>query len=315
MTRQEKLEELVREGVEWTDATWNPIRGCSRVSEGCRECYAEKIAARFSGPGQPYHGLAVHTRSGEARWTGKVALIESALDLPLRWRRSRRIFVNSMSDLFHEAVPDEWIAAIFGVMLRARQHTFQILTKRPERMARWCQTATPHDCIAALAVTAPSAFRQPFGGDEASRVGREWPAPHIWLGISAEDQKTWDDRVELLGRTPAAMRWVSAEPLLGELDVGNAFDPPPDGSPYGRVDWLVVGGESGGLVERALVERKPCACCHGWRPKDQALAWVRSLRDQCVAVGVPFFFKQWGGPTPKAGGRALDGRTWEEVPT
>jgi len=230
--------------IEWTDATWNPVRGCSVVSEGCRNCYAMQVAARFSGEGQAYEGLAYRNSSG-AHWTGKVRLVEEHLEDPLRWKRPRRIFVNSMSDLFHESLDEIDIGQVFGVMALAKQHTFQVLTKRPARMLSILETA-----------------RICFDFDE--------PLPNVWLGVSVEDQKTADERIPLLMKTPAALRWLSAEPLLGPIDLESI--PTLEGS----IDWVVVGGESG----------------QGARPMHPD--WVRSIGDQCVAAGVPFFFKQWG---------------------
>ncbi len=228
--------------IEWTDATWNPIRGCSVVSEGCRNCYAMQVAARFSGKGQAYADLAYRNESG-AHWTGEVRLIEEHLGDPLRWKRPRMIFVNSMSDLFHEGISDRSIFAIFDVMYNAKQHVFQILTKRPQRM---------------LKVISNSMYLT------------NAPLSNVWLGVSVEDQKTADERIPLLMQTPAAVRWISAEPLLGLID----FESVP--TMEGSIDWVVVGGESG-----------PSA-----RPMHPD--WARSLRDQCVAADVPFFFKQWG---------------------
>ena len=206
-----------RTSIEWTDVTWNPIRGCSRVSEGCRNCYAERQAARWTGPGQPYDGLV-----SEGKWTGQIRLIWSALDLPLRWRKPRRVFVNSMSDLFHERLPDEIIGRIFDVMAMAEHHTFQVLTKRAARMrdllARW--EANP--------------------GDQPRRTSFS----NIWLGVSVENQATADKRIPLLLQTPAAVRWVSYEPALESVNLwsflaqGSAVE-------LRGLDWLVVGGESG----------------------------------------------------------------------
>lgn len=286
-------------GISWTDETWNPLRGCTRVSEGCRNCYAEGVAARFSKPGQPYAGLAAFVGAKrEPRWTGKVALAEHLLDQPLRWRKPRRIFVNSMSDLFHESVPDEWIDRIFAVMALCPEHTFQVLTKRPERMQNYVTHLYETDegierlSDAAVAVS---------GSPCAAYVEDVTPPIHnIWLGVSVEDQATADERIPLLLDTPAAKRFISAEPLLGPVDLtphlwGKAKpcdECPQDGDcgcgfyPRGAVpnepalDWIIVGGESG-----------PNA-----RPMHPD--WVRSLRDQCAAAGVSFFFKQWGEWAP-----------------
>lgn len=261
-------------GIEWTDATWNPIRGCARVSEGCRNCYAEGVAKRFSGPGRPYHGLIART----GQWNGGVMVVEHLLDWPLRKRKPQRIFVNSMSDLFHEAVPDEWIDQIFAVMALAPQHTFQVLTKRPERMREYF---------------ADLGLRAEMIGIEAEAIGgidrhtedlkQRWPLPlpNVWLGVSVEDQATADVRIPLLLQTPAAVRWVSAEPLLGPVDLlYSAFDGAWPFKEMGQLDWVVVGGESG----------------RNARPMHPY--WARSLRDQCQAAGVPFLFKQWGNWCP-----------------
>lgn len=240
-------------GIEWTDATWNPVRGCSRVSEGCRNCYAERIATRFGGEGMPYEGL---TRNG--RWTGVVRVIESVMDQPLRWRRPRRIFVNSMSDLFHEQLPFAVVRRVWGVMARAPHHTFQILTKRPERMSEWVKD-----------------LAQEFG-----------VLPHVWLGTSIEDQRSADLRLPWLHRTRAAVRFVSAEPLLERMDIlghllggagpiRRAPDMPraPSGGHPG-IHWLIAGSESG----------------PGARPV--ALQALRDLRDQCGDACVAYFVKQ-----------------------
>jgi protein gp37 len=252
--------------IEWTDATWNPIRGCTRVSEGCRNCYAEAVAARFSDPGMPYEGLAKRTPSGP-RWTGKVITVPAHLEDPIRWKEPRMIFVNSMSDLFHESLSFADIMRVMDVMKRAPQHVYQILTKRPERMREF--------------------FDQ---------WGEGTPPCHWWLGTSVEDEPTARKRIPELLNTRAALRWLSIEPLLapiGELrhhdeEFGLSFswldgfdggDPPVPG-----IDWVVVGGESG-----------PAA-----RPMHPD--WVRSIRDQCQAWTTPFFFKQWGAWAEVGGG-------------
>lgn len=235
-----------KSAIEWTDATWNPVTGCTQVSPGCDHCYALTFAERFRGvPGHHYE------QGFDLR------LWPERLDLPLRWRRPRRIFVNSMSDLFHRDVPDEFVESIFKTMAQADWHVFQVLTKRPDRMMRLLQRAS-------------------------------WwrPMPHIWLGTSIElDRFQW--RVDKLRQTPADVRFLSAEPLLGPLESLDL-----DG-----IHWVITGGESG----------------RGHRPVDPQ--WVRDIRDQCLLAGVAFFHKQWGGPTPKAGGRLLDGRTWDEFPS
>jgi protein gp37 len=228
--------------IEWTDATWNPVTGCTKISPGCKHCYAERLAVRLRAMGNPRY------RDGFA-----VTLHEDQLDLPLRWRRPRRIFVNSMSDLFHEAVPDAYVRRVFDAMARAPWHQFQVLTKRAERLA-------------ALAPALP------------------WPA-NVWQGVSVESQEyAW--RAEHLRTVPAAVRFLSVEPLLGPI---------PD-LPLDDIDWVIAGGESG-PGHRSL------------QPE-----WIRGIRDQCARRGVLFFFKQWGGRTSKSGGRTLDARTWDQIP-
>lgn len=276
-------------GIEWTDATWSPIRGCSRVSAGCTNCYAERVAARFSGPGQPYEGLAQMTAKGPA-WTGDVSLVPHMLDQPARWKRPRRIFVNSMSDLFHENVQDAWVESIVQAMADAPQHRFQVLTKRPGRMAAWLHR----------------------NQDEGHRNLR-----HVWWGTSVEDQRVATERLGALAGVPSPNRWVSAEPLIGPLDLARWLwaDQPGAWPRLNLIAWVVAGGESG----------------PGARPMQ--VAWARGLRDQCVASGVPFLFKQWGEWAPadpvaaecgaqglvrigkRKAGRLLDGRAWDEYPT
>ncbi len=254
-----------RTGIEWTDATWSPVTGCSKVSPGCAHCYAERMAlTRLSGkPGYP--GLP---------WTPEnaaenVVLRPDRLDLPLRWRKPRRVFVNSMSDLFHERVPDAFIDDVFNVMAHARRHTFQVLTKRPERMCSW-----------AINRDIETGWRLVPAPD-----GTAWATRNVWLGTSIESDR-WVGRADALRETPAAVRFISAEPLLGPLP---SLD-------LTGIDWLIVGGESG-------------QHCRKMDPE-----WVRDLRDRATSANVAFFFKQWGGRTPKAGGRLLDGRTWDEYP-
>lgn len=238
-------------GIEWTETTWNPTTGCDRVSAGCDHCYALSLAKRLKAMGS-----AKYQTDGDPRTSGPgfgVAMHGDALALPLRWRQPRLVFVNSMSDLFHAKVPTPFVRRVFEVMEATPQHTYQILTKRAVRLARLAS-------------------------------GLPWP-DNVWMGVSVEDD-TQLGRVAQLRAVPAAVRFVSAEPLLGSLD---ALD-------LSGIHWLIAGGESG-----------PHA-----RPSDPN--WVRGLRDRCAAVGVAFFFKQWGGRTPKAGGRLLDGRTWDGVP-
>lgn len=261
--------------IEWTrgadgtpGATWNPVTGCDKVSPGCDHCYAEAIAHRFAGTPAFPRGF-------------EVTLRPDRLTLPLRWTRPRRIFVNSVSDLFHKDVPDEYVARVFAVMALASQHTFLVLTKRPGRMRsllrdpRWRHTLLPG---AIHEMSAGWTFSTGF-----------YPLPNVWLGVSAEDQRWWDVRVPALLETPAAIRFVSAEPLLAPIRLQGI-------SALTRPDWIIAGGESG-----------PHA-----RPMDKQ--WVRDLRDAAVAARIPFFFKQWGGLHPKAGGRVLDGQLWDQMP-
>ena len=244
--------------IEWTDATWNPVTGCSKVSAGCENCYAERLANRLQ-----KWGVARY-RNGFA-----VTLHPEVLELPLHWREPRRVFVNSMSDLFHGLVPTSFIDKVFDVMERAPQHTFQVLTKRPGRMV---------------------AYLTGFGARRGNLVrvsaykGRAVP-PNVWLGTSVEDTRVLD-RIDHLRRAPGPIRFLSCEPLLGPLP---ALD-------LENINWVIVGGESG----------------PGHRPIEAS--WVRDLRRQCRSAKVPFFFKQWGGYTPKAGGRLLDGRTYDGIP-
>jgi protein gp37 len=299
--------------IEWATDVWNPIRGCTRVSEGCRNCYAERVAARFSGPGLPYEGLAERGSKGP-RWTGKVAWAgDETLMQPLHWRKPRRIFVNSMSDLFHESVPDEWVDRIFAVMALAPQHTFQVLTKRPERMREYCAGRGTADRVWHITKLIADRGLTPalnyHSGGKALFNPAPWPLRNVWLGVSVEDQATAHDRIPHLLAKPAAVRFISAEPLLGPVDLENVDFVPfldslrkiprpdpdnpnwprmlydtlrghikgPDDIGLPKLDWVIVGGESG----------------PGARPMHPD--WARSLRDQCAAAGVAFFMKQMSG--------------------
>ncbi|AMV39643.1 DUF5131 family protein [Planctomyces sp. SH-PL62] len=233
--------------IEWTDATWNPVRGCTKITPGCAHCYAETFAERFRGvPGHPYEqGFDLRTAP------------HKLLD-PLRWTKPRMVFVNSMSDLFHKDVAGDYVRRVAEVMRVANWHTYQVLTKRSERLA------------ASLA-------------GELRDLARE---PHVWWGVSVENRRHGLPRIDHLRNAPAALRFLSVEPLLedlGEVDLSG-------------IDWMIVGGESG----------------HGARP--MAKEWVAGLRDQCAVAGVQFFFKQWGGVRKGRAGRELDGRTYDEVP-
>lgn len=305
--------------IEWTDATWNPIRGCSRVSEGCRHCYAEGVAYRFSGPGQAYEGLVRIGADGERRreWNGQIRFVDKDLLKPLSWRKPRRIFVNSMSDLFHENVTDEMRDKIFAVMALSPQHTFQVLTKRPGRMLEYLRQAEN---------ASPYLGRwQKYADDMVDNCavveGRAFPLANVWLGVSVENQKTADERIPLLLQTPAAKRFISAEPLLGPIILPRKVYLPKavrgdfpighdlialsgyyaaNSNPHGALSIPMQGGRSLGIKPD---EFEDCGVeldwvivggesGHGARP--MSIEWVRGLRDQCQSAGVPFFFKQWG---------------------
>jgi len=261
-----------KSGIEWTDATWNPTTGCDQVSPGCDNCYALSLAGRLKAMGS-----SAYQNDGDPRTSGpgfKLTLHPDRLDQPLRWQKPRRIFVNSMSDLFHPEVPGDFIAEVFAVMALADQHQFQVLTKRPQFMARRLSNDAFIDDVDSARLR-----RNPW------RIMPDWPRPNVWLGTSIESDR-YTFRANHLRETPAAVRFLSLEPLLGPLPSLNL-----DG-----IGWVIVGGESG----------------PNHRPIDPE--WVRDIRDRCLDAGVPFFFKQWGGRTPKAGGRELDGRTWDEMP-
>lgn len=345
-----------RTGIEWTDATWNPVTGCTEVSPGCDHCYAKIFAERWRGTEGHYfeRGFDVQLRPDK-------------LDQPLKWRKPRRIFVNSMSDLFHEAVPDGYIARVWEVMAQCPQHTFQILTKRHARMRSW--VTRWHDNTGDSDVEnvdglppmprGPEAVRNVYSSPRAMLFadmlesmgeppegcayplydwleGPRWyprPLSNVWLGVSAENQQWADIRIPALLDTPAAVRFVSAEPLLGPLDLRRYVWDEPSGlaGDWQRgLDWVIVGGESG----------------RGARPMHPD--WARSIRDQCQQAGVAFLFKQWGEWAPgnhrdpmldgqvaipyrpdcpdpyplgwvrrigkKAAGREIDGRTWDQYP-
>lgn len=253
-------------GIEWTDATWNPVTGCTKVgTPGCDHCYAETFAERWRGTKGHYFETGFD-----------VQLRPDKLGLPLRWTKPRRIFVNSMSDLFHDKVPDEYIARVFALMALAPRHTFQLLTKRHGRMRSLLNSAYFLQAVGRVWAEPPSDW--PLPRDWRVPV---WPLPNVWLGVSAEDQKRADHRIPALLDTPAAVRFVSAEPLLGPIDLH--ADPIGKDSVFwiGHLDWVIVGGESG-----------PSA-----RPMHPD--WARSLRDQCIGAGVPFLFKQWGDWVPE----------------
>lgn len=240
---------MTKTSIEWATDVWNPVTGCSKVSEGCRHCYAERVAGRFWGD-RKFTDVRVHPER---------------LDQPLHWKKPRRVFVNSMSDLFHPVVDDDFIEDVFRVMARTPQHTYMVLTKRPEQMRAW------------------------FEGYDAVR-----PLPNVWLGVSVENQKAADERIPMLLGTPAAVRFVSCEPLLGPVKLVKwlpGYDPTQHYELIERqlvIDWVIAGGESG----------------TGARPMQ--LDWVRGLRDVCVQTQTPFFFKQWGEFHPEFLGRDFE---------
>lgn len=308
-------------GIEWTDATWNPVTGCTKVSAGCKHCYAEREWPRMTRLVPAYAG----------RDFADVRTHADRLDQPLRWRRPRKVFVNSMSDLFHPDVPDEFIDKVFAVMAMSGQHTFQVLTKRPERMREYLEQRTASmsadDWLVSSPVSEAARFvswecGDPLPGNAPLHLAGNWPLSNVWLGVSIEDQTTADERIPLLLDTPAAVRWISAEPLLGPVDLRHLNDgkevneidslkpwtweqeidnwrdtsetweedfsdyyggievTDAKGPIHNKIDWVVVGGESG--------------------PKARPMhpSWVRSMRDQCSEAGVPFLFKQWGEWAP-----------------
>ena len=242
--------------IEWTEASWNPLAGCKEISPGCANCYAAVMAHRLAAMGQAkYQGTTRKLPNGKVVWTGKINTDEEALTIPLGWKKPRRVFVNSMSDLLHEDVPDSFIDSVFRVMINCPQHTFQILTKRAERMATYTSNRWGT-----------------FDGKTYSLMA------HIWLGVSVEDQQRADERIPLLLQTPAVVRFLSCEPLLGPVELRFALSDSKAravmGSDY-AITWVIVGGEG-----------------HGARPCN--LAWIRSIVQQCKAAGVPCFVKQLG---------------------
>ncbi len=242
--------------IEWTDATWNPVTGCLMVSPGCTHCYAMRMASRLQAMEHPAYDGVVRRSGGRPVWTGKVHLNEAALSVPLKWASPRRIFVNSMSDLFQDAVPAGFVRKVWQTMARAKWHAFQILTKRPDRM------------------------REIICGEKLPLLA------NVWLGTSVES-RDYVDRIAELRKTPASVRFISFEPLLGP--VGKVS--------LRNIDWAIVGGESG----------------PGARPMDEH--WVAEIQGQCHRFGTAFFFKQWGGVNKKKTGRVFKGRTWNEYPS
>lgn len=256
--------------IEWTEKVWNPTTGCDRISAGCDNCYALTLAKRLKAMGS-----AKYQTDGDPRTSGPgfgVAMHRSALAEPFGWRRPRTVFVNSMSDLFHDEVTERFIGSVWNTMGLTPQHTYQVLTKRPARaraiLNRW------------------AADGWTWRRDDMMRCGPiDGPLRNVWLGTSIESE-AYVGRAHHLRQTPAAVRFISAEPLLGPLP---SLD-------LTGIDWLIAGGESGPNARPVEAE------------------WIRDLRDRCAESGTAFFFKQWGGRTPKAGGRELDGREWSEYP-
>jgi protein gp37 len=290
--------------IEWTEATWNPIAGCSVLSPGCTNCYAMRTAARLArieATAPIYAGLTQPSKAGPV-WTGRVEVNEKALLEPLRRRKPTMYFVNSMSDLFHESVPDETIDRVFAVMALCPQHTFQVLTKRSARMRSYFQQLNG------------ARLDLQFHLMEKKCAWRtNWPLPNVWLGVSVEDQKRADERIPDLLATPAALRFLSCEPLLGPVDLRGHISEPWEGlastwtdrdgilrgdltgNAIDGIEWVIVGGESG----------------PGARPMHPD--WARLLRDQCATHDVPFFFKQWGEWAPHRTGEAITIRQYHDT--
>ena len=268
--------------IPWTDFTWTVSRGCSPVSAGCQNCYAASMANRFSGPGGLYEGLA---KGG--KWTGKVQLCPESIGQPLTRKKPAKIFVNSMSDLFHEQVPFEYIDRVFSVMAMAKQHTFLVLTKRPERAFEWFSRIIPRGGFVPKLDLAVS-----------------WPLPNVWFGITTENQKAYDERLPYLVQIPAAKKFISIEPMLEEVHLSLAATCPASSTCgsyqmfYEHINWIVLGCESGS----------------GARPfKEQ---WARWIRNKCIDYEIPFFYKS--GPSEATGKivsmPTLDGKVWAEFP-
>ncbi|SHI79098.1 protein gp37 [Aureimonas altamirensis DSM 21988] len=245
---------MAETSIEWTDATWNPVAGCTILTAGCTNCYAMRMAARLEAMGvEKYEGLT-RKSGGRAKWTGKITLDRKSLAVPSTWAKPRRVFVNSMSDLFHSDVPADFIADVWKVMADTRRHTYQILTKRPDRMLEI--------------------------------VPKLPKLPNVWLGTSVEDGRVLH-RVDELRQVPAAIRFISFEPLIGSVDGADLRD----------IHWAIVGGESGP------------------KARDMDPEWVDEIERMCRRSGTAFFFKQWGGRNKKATGRTLNGRTYDEMPS
>lgn len=246
---------MAETSIEWTDVTWNPVAGCSVATSGCTNCYAMRMAARLEAMGVDKYVGTTRKSGGRAKWTGQIVLDPQALTIPMTWKKPRKVFVNSMSDLFHPDVPVDFIAQVWATMAATPHHTYQILTKRPERMA------------------------EVLSGAEFALL------PNVWLGTSVEDSRVVN-RLDSLRQVPAAVRFVSFEPLIGSVAGAELLD----------IHWAIVGGESG-----------PDA-----RPMESP--WVDEIHDACRRAGTAFFFKQWGGRNKKATGRTYRDQTWDELP-
>jgi protein gp37 len=238
--------------IEWSEASWNPTTGCDKISEGCKHCYAHDVAKYLQTLGNPKYKLGMQVTDHGGKY----------LDVPKKWRKGKRIFIDSMGDLFHDDVSDDFILQVLAVMLECPQHQFQLLTKRPERMQRL--------------------FSKIYEDDSET-------VSNLWVGVTAENQRRWEDRIPMLIDTPASIRWVSIGPMLSAVDVSDYVD---------KLDWVVIEGE--------------CQPQGKWREMKEE--WVLDVRDKCVDAGTPFFFKNWNARGLKVATRVLDGRTWSEYP-
>jgi protein gp37 len=311
--------------IEWTDATWNPITGCQIVSAGCKNCYAMRIAGTRLRNHPTRTGLTRQNATGKPVWNGEVRFNKAALLEPLKWTRPRKIFVCAHADLFYEAVPDEWINSVFAIMALTPQHTYQVLTKRPERMREYMRSDGLIDRLIEAACKIDSARGASWATDVYLKLIDGLPLPNVWLGTSVEDQATAEERIPILLDTPAALRWISAEPLLGSVDL-EPWLPWPD--PTLGDDPAEVNGKSWGCQEcdstcrDCPTSRAVYQCdegpigedgCPTWVACERVTldwivvggesgagarpmhpSWARSIRDQCAAATVPFLFKQWG---------------------
>jgi protein gp37 len=301
--------------IEWADVTWNPTTGCDRISDGCDNCYALDLAKRLKAMGSPKY-----QNDGELLTSGPgfgVTEHPDVLEAPFAWKKPRLVFVDSMSDLFHHRISREFIARVWAMMALTPQHTYQVLTKRTPRMRNLLNDPEFMDLVAEHVT---------YNRDQDQLLSGEWPLPNVWCGTSVEHQLAAEHRIDHLRHTPAAVRFLSCEPLLGPIDLSpwlpwwqtcgacngiltlesmepvwqarhrSQRHPGPAPSDIGDLHWVIAGGESGP------------------RARPMRPLWVTGIRDQCTAAGVPFFFKQWGGRVPAAGGRTLDGRTHDDMP-